>query len=90
MKVKFEYTGWAPWNDHLYSDSLRADVVRLLEDWYGPGFTKVKDSENPRVDNQYIKIDDTRRILVSEYTDRAVVAMFTDVVAEKQVESQED
>lgn len=86
MRVYFQYKGWAPWNKRLYSDSLQIDVVNLFEDWYGNGFIKVEGEENKP---EYVKVDGNRRIVVAQYSDSEVLAVFTDLLAEKEMENQE-
>ena len=38
MRVRFRYDAWAPWNKHLFADSLVIDVARLMTQWHGEGF----------------------------------------------------
>jgi len=82
MHVRFQYDGWAPWNRHLWSDSLQTHVVDLFREWYGEGFTDAGSSgdgfgaDDRRV---YVKKGGNRRILVAQHTDSEVVAVFTDM-----------
>ncbi|HEX8277189.1 MAG TPA: hypothetical protein VF540_00785, partial [Segetibacter sp.] len=45
MMVTFQYDGWAPWNKHLFSDSLLLDVLQLYRKWYSKGnsFIEIKE-----------------------------------------------
>lgn len=85
MRVRFMYDGWAPWNKNLFSDSLQIDVVNLLTDWYGDDFIKV---DAPKNGFEYIKVDGNRKIVVAKHTDSEVLAVFTDLIAEKEMEKQ--
>ena len=84
MRVRFGYDDWAPWAKRLSSDSLESDVVALLERWYGKGFFEHDATGTalaPR--RQFVKVDGNRRILVMKYSDREVLAIITDMLAEK-------
>lgn len=91
MRVQFIYDGWAPWNKELWSDSLQLDVVDLFRAWYGEGFIEhgaTRDFFGEHV--EYVKVDGNRRIVVAKHTDQEVVAVFTDLVAEKAIEDEQD
>lgn len=91
MRVRFGYDNWAPWAKRLSSDSLQADVVALLERWYGKGFFEQGATGTalaPR--RQFVKVDGNRRILVEKYSDREVLAMITDLLAEKAMVEERD
>lgn len=62
MPVEFQYEGWAPWNEELSVEKLREDVVKLFEDWYGPGFIEVTNEDKSQI--AYVKMDGNRRIRV--------------------------
>ncbi|MDX2284966.1 MAG: hypothetical protein NW241_12440 [Bacteroidia bacterium] len=83
MPVRFHYRAWAPWNRELYSDSLQPKVIRLMEQWYGPGFFEMKDPERPDRPLQ-IKIDGNRQITVFCSDEQYVNVNFTDLIAERQ------
>lgn len=84
MRVRFQYDGWAPWNRNLFADSLQLDVVTLLEEWYGEGFIRVETEDRLRGRSyEYVKVDGNRRIVVAKASDRDVMAVFTDLTAEK-------
>lgn len=36
-EARFNYYAWAPWNQHLYSDSLMLDVQRWVDKRFGAG-----------------------------------------------------
>ena len=82
MRITFAYEGWAPWTQRLSSDSLKLDVVSLLESWYGAGFfphgsvSRGLESETPMV-----KVDGNRHIEVATATDMEVIVVITDMVA---------
>ncbi|WP_111316669.1 hypothetical protein [Algoriphagus chordae] len=59
MPVDYTYEGWAPWNDELAVEKLRADVLALYEDWYGEGFIEVKSEDGNQV--AFVKVDGNRR-----------------------------
>lgn len=80
MKVVISYDGWAPWNPELGSDSLQIDVVKLLEDWYGPGFIERNLNENGPT---YVKVDGNREISVSKMTETSVSVIYKDLLAEQ-------
>ncbi len=80
MWAQFEYDAWAPWNHHLFSDSLMLDVVRLYGQWYpGNSFLKLTD---PRRGTIYVKVDGNRRIIVGKKDDAHVNVDYTNLRAE--------
>lgn len=91
MRVRFQYNAWAPWNRHLWSDSLQAHVVDLFSEWYGEGFTEAK-SKDDRLGADgrrvYVKRDGNRRIVVAQSSDSEVVALFTDMAVLRRIDSQ--
>ncbi|SDL49065.1 hypothetical protein SAMN05421823_106160 [Catalinimonas alkaloidigena] len=79
MPVTFAYDAWAPWNKHLFADSLQLDVLALFKQWYGDGFIKVTHSTKG---DAYVKVDGNRRItLYTDADDMQVHALFTDLTA---------
>lgn len=80
MPVDFQYKGWAPWNTHLSSDSLMYDVVNLFKEWYGGDFMVL---EHPDGYTFFVKVDGNRRIVVHQYNDHTVKAVFTDLLVER-------
>ncbi|MCY4000140.1 MAG: hypothetical protein OXF06_00805 [Bacteroidetes bacterium] len=82
MRVRFSYDGWAPWNRHLWADSLIFDVHDLMEDWYGSGFI-LQERSTPTMDTtpEFIKIDANRHITIQRDSDREVLVKITDIRA---------
>lgn len=85
MRVKFQYSNWAPWNKNLYSDSLQVDVIKLFKKWYGGGFKQMEGKGRFGKRIVHVKKDKNRRIVVTTDGSREVVAIITDIVAEKEV-----
>jgi hypothetical protein len=83
MQATFKYDGWAPWNKQLYSDHLQADVIRLLEKWYGKGFIRIESKREKYP--AYVKVNGNRRISVFRTDDMVVRAFFTDLLTEKEL-----
>jgi hypothetical protein len=82
MWATFQYDGWAPWNKHMYSDSLLQDVLKLYKSWYSGGnpFIEMHDKERGTI---YIKVDGNRRIIIGRYSDMIVKVDYTDLLVEK-------
>jgi hypothetical protein len=80
MPVTFSYDAWAPWNKHLFADSLQLDVLALFKKWYGEGFIAVHYPEKGTV---YVKVDGNRRISIFKEGDMHVKALFTDLLAKE-------
>ena len=83
MGVSFQYDAWAPWNKHLSSDSLYAEVVKLYHKWYSGGnpFIKITDEEKGTI---YVKVDGNRRITIGKYNELYVKVDYTDLLVERQ------
>ena len=80
MDVTFQYDGWAPWNRHLFADSLLQDVYYLYATkWYRSGnpFIKIEDAKRGML---YVKVDGNRRIILAKKGDMAVEADYTDLL----------
>lgn len=90
MRVKFQYSNWAPWNKNLYSDSLQVEVLKLFRKWYGKGFARRKTKRSRRNKVVYVKRDNNRRIVVASKGSRNVVAFITDIVAQKEAAKEKD
>jgi len=82
MPVKFIYSGWAPWNNKLSSDSLQADVLKWFENKYGDRFMKV---DHTKKGSAYIKLNGNRRITVFKENEMNVWAVFTDMSVIKEI-----
>jgi len=84
MPVTFKYTAWAPWNKELQADSLQAEVLQLMQGWYGEKFMNVT---HPQHGTAYVRVDGNRRISIFKKDDSRVVAMFTDLTVEDNQEN---
>jgi hypothetical protein len=82
MWVKFQYTGWVPWNKKLDSDDLLPDVLQLYKKWYPAGnpFLEITDKEKGTI---YVKVDGNRRIIIGRFDDVEVKVDYTDLSLEK-------
>ena len=82
MRILFSYKGWAPWNRHLWSDSLIFEIRKLMETWYGDGFI-AQEIPHPIMAPlpEFVKIDANRKIAVHRYSDREVQVKITDLRA---------
>ncbi len=77
MPVKYSYDGWAPWNRHLWADSLKYDVKRLLEEKYKIEF---KELSNPNNGEKYLyHIAANKEIRISELDNTAVLVEYIDL-----------
>jgi len=85
MPVIFNYDAWAPWNTELGSDSLRWDVLELMEKWYGDDFFKVEDPDGGFA---HVKIDGNRRIMITKAGDRTVEVLYTDLFLDREIKNQ--
>ncbi len=88
MPVLFAYDSWAPWNKHLSAENLKAEVLKLMEEWYGSGFIEI---ENPNkigtAGNAFVKVDGNRRISIYNMDDSKVRVDFVDLLAKKEMEA---
>lgn len=79
--AQVEYDAWAPWNKHLFSDSLLTDMVRLYSQWYpGNAFMRIADPKRGII---YVKVDGNRRIILGRKDDAHVNVDYTDLLVEK-------
>jgi hypothetical protein len=85
MPVRFIYNGWAPWTKELSASNLAKDVKTWYEDIYGKGFITVT---HPFNGEAYTKIDGNRRITIYVENDLYVWAIFTDLLAGIEKDSQ--
>ena len=81
MPVKFAYSGWAPWNQKLSSDSLQIDIIKWFEKKYGNHFMKV---DHPKRGSAFVKINGNRRITIFRENDINVWAIFSDMSVMKE------
>src|SRR5450432_3541351 len=84
MRVTIQYYGWAPWNKHLYADSLLPDVLALYKKWYSDGnsFIRINDKKKGII---YVKVDGNRRITIGKYNDMLVKVDYTDMLVKKKI-----
>ncbi len=81
MPVRFIYTGWAPWNKKLSSDSLQADVLSWFQVKYGNRFMKV---DHPKRGSAYVQLKGNRRITIFKENEMNVWAVFSDMSVMKE------
>ncbi len=77
MNMELTYTGWAPWNRHLQSDSLMKKTQELLLDWYGGNefiIANVNATEVP------VKLDGNRRVLLYVKDAQSVMIQVQDIL----------
>jgi len=82
MPAKFQYTGWAPWNKTLSSDSLQIDILHWFEKKYGDGFMKI---DHPERGSAFVQINGNRRITIFKENEMTVWAIFTDMSVKQAV-----
>lgn len=76
MPVTYSYKGWAPWNRHLFSDSLLIDLKKVLEQEYGGQFVMFPDTAESK---SYIQISGNREIRIFEESESEVIVIFKDL-----------
>lgn len=82
MRIRVSYDAWAPWNRHLWSDSLILDVRDLMEVWYGEGFlTQQVSLPLVGLTSEFVKIDANRQITIQRNSDSEVLIKITDLRA---------
>ncbi len=84
MPIEFMYEAWAPWNKQYHADQLEAEVLRVLEKWYGGGFIRI---EHPERGGVSVKVDGNRRISVWHVDNQKVKVLITDLIADQAVKS---
>jgi hypothetical protein len=87
MPVKYSYTGWAPWNKKLSSDSLQLAVLKLYKQKYGNHFIVIR---HPKRGNAYVQIKGNRRITIFKENDMTVWAILSDMLVIKDTEIKTD
>ena len=89
MRVIIQYDAWAPWNKHLYADSLMPDVLSMYKKWYNNGnpFIQIKDEKKGTI---YVKVDGNRRITIGKYDDVLVKIEYTDMLVEKKIKDKNE
>lgn len=85
MPLIFTYEAWSPWNRSLFADSLKLEVLDLMQQWYGDGFLEVK---NPRSLNgkSLVKVDGNRRVSIYNLNDSKVQVDIVDLRLLKSLE----
>jgi len=86
MPLAFKYDAWAPWNRHLTADSLKIEVIDLMEEWFGDGFIEIR-NPNKGGSNAFVKVDGNRRISIYNQLDEAVKVDIVDLVVKYQLDS---
>jgi hypothetical protein len=78
VDLEMSYSGWAPWNRHLQSDSLTGKVMKLLTLWYkGNDFVIVNANDSTQIP---VKLDGNRRILVMVKDPQSVLIKVQDIL----------
>ncbi len=86
MPVLFEYKNWSPWNQELSADTLQLDVLRFLEQQYGPGFIRLENETGQVV---YTKVDGNRRIVLGKDPNDKVRVVFSDLPLEQSLNNKD-
>lgn len=79
MPVTYNYKAWAPWNRHLFADSLQRHILNLYQQRYGEDFLTI---EHPERGVAYVRVDGNRRINIYRESDSEVKVLFTDLEVE--------
>jgi len=77
MPIEIQYDSWAPWNKHLFSDSLIVELVDRYKEIYGPGFIKTLHPDHQKM--SWIKVDGNRRISIFKKDDMVARIEFLDL-----------
>ena len=80
MLAYINYKGWAPWNQKLSTDTLVADVIKMLKRWYGGDFLRLDFKDGISF---FVKVDRNRRIVVLRDSESQVKVVFTDMIMEQ-------
>jgi hypothetical protein len=83
MPIEFTYEGWAPWNEDLSVENLRTDVIKLFEEWYGPGFIEVSNEDKSQI--VFVKMDGNRRTRIFKKHISSVRVEISDLPVEKKL-----
>lgn len=84
MDLEFSYTGWAPWNTKLQSDSLKVKVMELLKKWYGGNEFVTANTGDTQLP---VKLDANRRILIFIKDQQSVTVKIQDILHPKYMHS---
>ena len=85
MPAVFTYDGWSPWVKGQHADSLKIEVLDLMEEWFGTGFIEIE-NPNYNVGNAFVKVDGNRRISIYNVDESKVYVDFVDLLVLKEVE----
>lgn len=78
MPVRMLYTGWAPWNEHLFADSLAYAVMDSMMVWYGGNSFDVFTDAKTGVD-VWFKVDGNRQITLGVVDEKEIKVMIKDM-----------
>lgn len=78
--VVYRFEGWAPWNTHLFSDTLLVDVLADLEQTYG-AFHVMDEAKQDSIPDIYYNLSGNREIRVQIMDQSRVRVLFTDLNA---------
>ena len=81
MPVKFIYSGWAPWNASLSSDSLQIDLLDRFKNTYGEDFIRI---DHRNRGTAYVLVNGNRRITIFKENEMNVWAVFSDMTVIKE------
>jgi hypothetical protein len=87
MPAQYNYTAWAPWNQHLSSDSLQLKILDLYKDWYGGEFIEIRNEKNDKV---FVNVNGNRQISIFKMSEMTVWALFTNLLLEDSVKMERD
>lgn len=87
MPVTYAYKAWAPWNRHLFADSLQQHVLATYQQHYGEDFMRI---EHPQKGIAYVRVDGNRRISIFQENDTEVKVLFTDLLVDKTFKGKEN
>lgn len=77
MPVIYSYDGWAPWNTHLFADSLLVDLLEVYEDSLNVDFKRFEQDTTPEV--YYLHRIDNQEIRMHTLSDSKVLVTFMDL-----------
>ena len=87
MPAQYNYSAWAPWNQHLSSDSLQVKILDLYKEWYGGEFIEI---QNEKDDKVFVNVNGNRQISIFKMSEMTVWALFTDLLLEDSVKIERD
>jgi hypothetical protein len=80
LPIEVQYEGWAPWNTHLASDSLIADLIHHYEDRFDTSFIThtFEGDESP----SYVAVQGNRQIRIYRKSTQLAGIDFIDLTAQ--------